>query len=104
MIDDLLTLSHCGVDSITSNSITNSFIESKRLEMGPKKSHRIHFGKKSNGQSCVPLQVHGKPMNDTDKAKYVGDIISATGGNIENILDRKRKAFALAGQILAILD
>ena len=61
------------------------------LKMGPKKSHRIHIGKKNERGSCAPLKVHEEPISDTVKAKYVGDIISATGGNMENILDRTRK-------------
>ena len=37
MIDDLATVNKCGADSIVSNSITNTFVESKRLELGEKK-------------------------------------------------------------------
>ena len=40
MIDDLATVTKCGIDTIKSNSVTNSFIESKRLELGYEKSHK----------------------------------------------------------------
>ena len=48
MIDDLASVTKCGLDTVKAYSIINSFIESKRLELGNKKSNRLHIGKKSN--------------------------------------------------------
>ena len=39
MIDDIATVTKCGSDTVLSNAVTNSFVESKRLELGHKKSH-----------------------------------------------------------------
>ena len=50
MIDDLLPISKCGQDSVVANAVTNSFVESKRLELSDKKCHRIHIGKRENNR------------------------------------------------------
>lgn len=103
MIDDLATVSQCGTDTILSNSITNSFIESKRLELGDKKSNRLHIGKHTN-KNCYQLKVHENIMNTSKQEKYIGDIISDDGKNTANIAARKAKGFGIVGDILAILD
>ena len=45
MVDDLLSISACGPQSVITNSEVNSFIESKQLELGHKKCHKMHIGK-----------------------------------------------------------
>ena len=102
MVDDILTINLCGKESVISNSITNSFIKSKRLELGPKKCSRIHIGKKK--LNCPELKVHNKTMKNSTLEKYIGDFISQKVSNEENIKSRKGKAFGLAGDIIAILD
>ena len=105
MIDDLATISKCGSDSIISNAITNKFVESKRLELGSDKCNRIHISsRKKETQVCPELKVHDRIMNNSDGEKYIGDIITGDGKNITNILSRKSKGFAIAGDILAILE
>ena len=104
MIDDLATVNTCGAESIISNSITNKFIESKRLELGQNKSHRIHIGSRKNKQICPKLKVHNKQMEDSTEERYVGDIITADGKIDSNIQSRKRRGFAISGDILAILE
>ena len=104
MIDDLLTISKCGQDSIISNAVINSFVESKRLELSDKKCHRIHIGKKTDNKICADLKVHNKSMNDSTSEKYIGDIISENGKITANISDRQAKGFGIVGDILAILD
>ena len=102
MIDDIATVNKCGVDAVISNSVTNSFVESKRLELGSNKSHRLHFEKKK--KECLNLKMHDKQMNSSNKENYVGDIVTEDGKNNENIESRRSKAFGIAGEILAILD
>ena len=102
MIDDIATVTKCGMQTVLSNAVTNSFVESKRLQLGPKKSHRLHFGKKH--KDCLDLTIHGDKMENSKQEKYVGDIITEDAKNDENIAARKGKAFAIAGDILAILD
>ena len=81
MIDDILTISKCGQESIKSNSVTNSFIESKRLELSKKKCCRIHIGKRINNKKCADLKVHDKIMKESPSEKYIG---IETGKNGEN--------------------
>ena len=47
MIDDALTMSKCGIDSVMSNAETNCFVETKRLDLSEKKCNRMHVGKKT---------------------------------------------------------
>ena len=42
MIDDILSISQCGSDTIITNSLTNTFVEAKKLELSDKKCHRLH--------------------------------------------------------------
>ena len=69
MIDDVATVSKCGIDSVISNSITNTFIESKRLELGEKKSHRIHIGKQN--ENCAKSVKNPKRITNSSKAGHV---------------------------------
>ena len=103
MIDDVATASECGVDTVISNAVTNSFIESKRLTLGEKKSNRMHIGRRKDQKECLPLKVHENKMNDSQKEKYVGDVITDDGKNNENIAARKGKGFGITGDIVAML-
>ena len=62
----------------------------------------MHIGKSK--KDCLDLKVHSNKMEDSKQEKYVGDVITDDGKNDENIAARKAKAFAIAGDILAILD
>ena len=55
MIDDIATVTKCGIDTVISNSVTNTFVESKRLQLGPKKSHRLYFGCRT--KACAELKI-----------------------------------------------
>ena len=101
MIDDLLVMNVCGSPGIVSNSVVNSFIESKRLNFSEKKCAKIHIGESSG--ICPDLQVHENKMLNAEKQKYVGDIISCDGKNTEHIQDRIAKAWAKVAEIMAIL-
>ena len=46
MVDDVLCVQKCSVETVKMNSIINSFIESKRLKLSTKKCKRIHIQKK----------------------------------------------------------
>ena len=78
MIDDLLVMDLCSSSGIITNSVVNSFVESKRLSFGIKKCHKMHVGPPS--AVCPPMKVHGQVMEESKREKYVGDIISHTGG------------------------
>ena len=90
MVDDIITVSACGVDSITVNAIVQAKVECKRLELGPEKCFNMHVGK-NNSHLCPSLSVHGSRMLKSDKQKYLGDILTTRGTINENILDRCNK-------------
>ena len=66
MVDDLLGIAPCGLESLALNSFINVQIEMKKLKFhtpGPKgktKCHNIHVEKKN--ECCPALLVHGTKM------------------------------------------
>ena len=50
MIDDIISFASCGPKSVIINTIINSKIEMKKMELGAKKCHNIHVG--PNSESC----------------------------------------------------
>ena len=107
-IDDILTMSNCGIASLSMNTFINTQIESKRLKFhtpdqnGRSKCHILHIGRKNIG--CPRLQVHGEDIIKVEKDTYLGDIISSTGRNQENIKSRLSKGIGIISQIMSILD
>jgi hypothetical protein len=104
MVDDFLTANKCGVDTVISNSTTNSFIESKRLNFSEKKCHRLHVGRNKCNLHCAQIKVHDAIMNESESQKYLGDIVSDSGNVDENVDSRCGKGYGIAGDILSILD
>ena len=78
MVDDVITVSNCGVESVKMNAIVQSKVECKQLELGHLKCFNMHCGKVSK-QSCSQLSIHGKIMLISDKEKYLGDILTTNG-------------------------
>ena len=66
MVDDLLTITPCGVETIAMNSTVNTLIELKKLKLHTptenKKSkfHSLHKGKPP--KCCPEMKVHGKGL------------------------------------------
>ena len=66
MVDDLLAVAPCGIDSLAVNVFINTQIEMKKLKFhtpdanGKSKCHVMHIGKKN--MSCPDLKVHGTPV------------------------------------------
>ena len=67
-----------------------------------KKCHKLHIGKES--QVCPKLLVHEQEMDKSVKEKYLGDFISNTGKNKENIQSRINRGYGIVADILAILE
>ena len=44
MVDDLLSVSHCGKDSVMTNAFLNAKTNMKKLQYGEDKCHKIHVG------------------------------------------------------------
>ena len=75
MVDDLLAVSDCGVETVKTNGFLNAKPNIKKLQFGEDKCHKMHVG--SNKLLCPDLFIdkfneygHGiKNLEDT----YVGD-------------------------------
>ena len=44
MVDDIAVVEACGIPSLEVNAFINAKIESKKLNLNPKKCHKIHIG------------------------------------------------------------
>ena len=103
MIDDVITVSNCGVNSIKTNAIVQAKVECKQLELGQKKCFNMHTGVKSK-HMCPTLSVHGNIMQISDKQKYLGDILTTTNKITENIEARYKKGLGKVSEIMGILQ
>ena len=83
MIDDILTVTDCGIKSVKMNAFVQSKIECKRLELSDTKCFKMHVGQ--SNQYCPTLSVNKKEMLSSSQQKYLGDIISSDTKIDENI-------------------
>jgi hypothetical protein len=103
MVDDVMTISSCGTDSIKVNAIVQAKIETKQLELGHPKCFNMHVGKKDKNL-CPVLKVHGSEMLTSDREKYLGDILTTDGRIDQNIIDRYNKGMGKINEIMSILQ
>ena len=83
MVDDILTISTCGAESVAMNAMVNSFMSSKKLQLNKLKCAKIHIGK--NHERCPDLLVQGDVMKDSDQEKYLGDQIHKTESSMQQL-------------------
>ena len=108
MIDDLLAIAPCGLESLAVNTFINVHIEMKRLrfhttdENKKSKCHKIHIGKQN--EHCPVLKVHGTTMPTASSDTYLGDIISSDGKNSLNLDNRLAKGRGKVAEIIAIIN
>ena len=103
IVDDILDIQKCGIDSVKSNQTINTFIESKKLELGPDKCHRIHIGKQNN--MCPDLKVHDKTMQNSVEERYLGDQIHQSAKNVKKTLSKRRaRGYAILSDIIYLID
>ena len=107
MVDDLLTVSNCGHESLDTNIRINTEIEMKNLRLhtatDKKKSkcQTIHVGKVCH--PCRILKVHGHAMESVKSDSYLGDILRSDGKNNQTIDERVSKGVGIVSQIFDIL-
>ena len=125
MVDDQISVSNCGLDSILAISHLNAQTNLKRLQFGAQKCHKLHIGRNcgicpdmeidtwnlekssDNITSVVELvDAEGQKhiLEEVITAKYLGDIIQADGKNDRNIQERKIRGLAASRQIEELLD
>ena len=107
MVDDLLAIGSCGVQSNSINTAINTKIELKKLEFhtptesGKGKCQFMHIGKAN--KFCLGMKVHGKEVEQVKETLYLGDIIRDDGKNSSNVKNRVRKGFGIVAEITTIL-
>ena len=107
MIDDLLVVAKCGIESVSANAVINKEIEMKNLRLHTgnntkeSKCHRIHVGKLK--EHCRRLVVHGSPMVDVMNDSYLGDVISSDGKVNLTVENRVSRGIGIVSQIFDIL-
>ena len=82
-VDDALSVTECGVNTVKMNAHMQSKVNTKKLELGHSKCFKIHVGK--NKCSCPDLMVHDEKMLSSEKERYLGDIITSSAKIDENI-------------------
>ena len=101
MVDDILTVSDVK-NTEAMNKLVNTFIEKKNLRLSKEKCSRIHIGK--GHDKCPELMVHKEKMNNSDREKYLGDMIDKTGTLQATIDKRKTKGDGIVAEILSIVS
>ena len=108
MVDDILAISKCGIESIELNTYINTQIELKKLRFhvpdksGKSKCHKLHVGKVQ--KNCPQLMVHGEQIECVNEDMYLGDLISSDGKNKKNIELRISKGIGIITQIMNMLE
>ena len=105
MVDDILAIQKCSNNSVKINAVINAFIEAKKLTFNKNKCHKIHIQKNSKQvEDCHKLKVHNDEMHDSQREKYLGDIVDRSGKIRKTIEDRKSKGYGIVSEILAIIN
>ena len=105
MIDDNVGISECGIDSVEKNAIINSFMETHRIALSDEKSVVLHYGKaKKCPLPCPTLKVHKQDMQLKTSTKYLGNILSTSGGINDMIEDRRNQGWGKVSTIMGILS
>ena len=108
MLDDVLSISNCGPESIQIKEYVNKKSGSKKLQFAPDKTSRLHIGRKrpeykcdnshidcwkSNRNENSEIYMGGVKVKEAFITKYLGEVISSDGTNTENIAARKKRGF-----------
>ena len=102
MIDDLATVSECGINSVKDNSYVNAMIEQDKQSFNGKKCHQMHVGQSS--PCCPILRAHTMEMEIVNEEKYIGDMVANDGKHSKNIALRRGKGIGISNEIIAILN
>ena len=125
MVDDLVLISNCGVGSVLMNGFINCKTNTKKLQFGVEKCHKMHIG--GNKNVCPDLWIDGwelKPVDslssgvssqvdsfvgssgveNSNSEKYLGDIIRNDGRNKSNIEARQGKGYGINNKIMEMLE
>ena len=97
-----MNIQKCSVKAVLLNQVINTFIESNKLLASAAEFEKISKGE--NKVNCSKLKVHNDVMKESKQEKYLGDMIHKTGNIKQTIEDKKKRACAIVGDILEILE
>lgn len=80
MIDDVASISTCGIMSLEINAKINAHIESKKLMFSQDKCRQIHYSRMKTVCHST-LKAHTEVTQKTTDGEYLGDILSNDGTN-----------------------
>ena len=100
-IDDAISVTDCGPNSVKVNACVQSKVDTKRLELGVKKCFKMHIG--NDKSACPTLKVHNTEMSSSNSEKYLGDVITSNAKIEENLKMRHDKGIGISNDILSIL-
>ena len=125
MVDDLLCISKCGIESVLLNAFINLKTNTKKLQFGEDKCFKIHVGpdkticpdlmidkwkavnveKENNTKSSIIDVYDGKhQIENRITEKYLGDLIDSGGKNDKDIEQRLKKGHEKIKQIHGYLE
>ena len=103
MVDDIITVSKCGITSVTKNVTVNSFVKLKKLECSQSKCAQIHIQGKGKCNECPKLYVDEVEIRKSHKEKYLGDYITKNANPKETLEARKIRGYAILSEIKTLL-
>ena len=110
MVDDLITVSTCGIESLDTNIMVNAEIAMKKLRLhtptqnGTSKCHKIHIGSSKKIRYCDALKIDDFSMEEVTVDTYLGDKISSDGRIDVMVKDRVSKGLGALSNIFDILN
>jgi hypothetical protein len=104
MVDDIIAVSKCGNQVVSTNAAVNTFTKLKKLELSVPKCARIHIGKANKCDKCPTISVNNIEIKESQKEKYLGDFITKYANPKATIQDRKQKGYGILSEIKAILS
>ena len=125
MVDDQISVSNCGLDSVMSTAHLNAQSNIKKLQFGAKKCHKMHVGKSSivcpvntiDTWKLEPKQENISTIFDLiDKEGekyhlesvksdvYLGDVLQCNAKNDINITERSNRGNGTVIQIVQMLE
>ena len=101
MVDDIINVSTVE-NTEKMNTLINTFVESKKLKLSESKCFRLHIGK--DHENCPTLKVHEHEMKDSEREKYLGDIVDSNGKVQATIENRTKRGQGIITEIMSIVN
>ena len=86
-VDDAISIQNCGPLSIEKNAASNSFMQCTKQVKNTKKTSVVYIGNKVKcNNKCPKLYVNDTNVKESDKEKYLGNLI-ASKKYIQKLID-----------------